>query len=132
MTTNGKVWFNPCPSCFNLCFLSPMPLNYPFMKLAYYLSLFLLLSLSVNAQVAPISDDFSSNNRGWPIDDEKKISNGVYEIMAPEDGSQATINFFVDLKADFEVGIDLTQRGGSDQSIFGLAWNSGFENYTTP
>jgi outer membrane protein OmpA-like peptidoglycan-associated protein len=81
------------------------------------------------AQVYPILEDFADNMRAWPVDNERKIQNGVYEISSPEEGSQAAISFFIDVNADFETGIELTQRGGSDQSIFGLIWNSGYENY---
>ena len=80
-------------------------------------------------QVTPLFEDFETNKRGWPIDEDRKIQNGVYEISAFEEGAQAAINFFIDPNANFEAGIELTQRGGSDQSIFGLIWNSGYEDY---
>jgi outer membrane protein OmpA-like peptidoglycan-associated protein len=110
-------------------FFSPMPLNYQSMKVASLFAFFFLFRLTVFGQDGPIIEDFSSNKRIWPTDTERKIENGVYFLSASEDGSQATINFYIDDKADFETGIDFTQRGGSDQSIFGLVWNSGYETY---
>ena len=81
------------------------------------------------AQINPVNDDFTGNTHGWPIDADRRIQNGVYEISASEEGGQATINFFIDPNKNFETGITLTQRGGSDQSIYGLVWNSGNEDY---
>jgi outer membrane protein OmpA-like peptidoglycan-associated protein len=104
---------------------SSMPLNYPFMKMASFF-LLLISCFSVSSQIL---EDFATNKRIWPTDEERKVENGVYVISASEEGSQCSINFFVDPKADFETAIDLTQRGGSDQSIFGLIWNSGNELY---
>lgn len=98
------------------------------MKPVFYFILFALAS-PVIGQILPIDEDFTSNKRGWPADEDRKVENGVYAITATEDGAQAAINFYIDPKADFETGIEITQRGGSDQSIFGLIWNSGNENY---
>ena len=78
---------------------------------------------------AQLVEDFSTNKRIWPVDDVRKIENGLYFISSPNEGSQATINFFVDPTTDFEIGVDLSQRGGSDQSVYGLMWNSGEETY---
>jgi outer membrane protein OmpA-like peptidoglycan-associated protein len=98
------------------------------MKLVPYF-FFLFLQVQAIAQVLPIEEDFSSNKRAWPVDEDRKIENGVYELSASEEGAQGAINFFIDPKTDFQTGIEITQRGGSDQSIFGLIWNSGIENY---
>jgi outer membrane protein OmpA-like peptidoglycan-associated protein len=78
---------------------------------------------------AQIQEDFAANKRTWPIDDERKIENGAYLISSTSEGSQATINFFVDPSADFEAGVDLSQRGGSDQSVYGMMWNSSDDLY---
>ncbi len=99
------------------------------MKYTFLSVFFLFTDLAISAQVTLISEDFSTNSRAWPTDEERKIQNGVYSLSASEEGSQATINFYVDDKSDFEFGVELTQKAGSDQSIFGLVWNSGFDTY---
>ena len=85
--------------------------------------------LTILAQIMPIDEDFSNNGQTWPVDDSRQIQNGVYVLSATEEGNQATINFYVDNQSDFEIGVDLKQMGGSDQSIFGLVWNSGPDSY---
>ena len=108
------------------CFLFGCPVTSHHMKFALFGCLFTVFSLSSMAQLV---EDFSSNKRIWPVDNTRKIENGTYLISSSSDGSQAAINFFVDPTADFEIGVDLSQRGGSDQSIYGLLWNSGEETY---
>jgi len=90
---------------------------------------FTFFCLIVSAQITAIEEDFSSNKRAWFVDEESKIQNGIYVLTADEAGSQTTINFYLNEKADFEIAVDLTQKAGSDQSIFGLAWSSGLELY---
>jgi outer membrane protein OmpA-like peptidoglycan-associated protein len=96
------------------------------MKLSLF-GLFLLVFTLISG--AQIQEDFSSNKRIWPVDEDRRVENGAYFISAGNDGSQATINFFVDPASDFEVGVELSQRGGSDQSVYGLMWNSGENVY---
>jgi outer membrane protein OmpA-like peptidoglycan-associated protein len=88
-----------------------------------------ILAVFVTNSWAQIQEDFATNKRTWPVDDERKIENGAYLISCTSEGSQATINFFVDPNADFEVGVDLSQRGGSDQSVYGMMWNSSDDFY---
>jgi len=99
------------------------------MKFAIVSACFTFIGAVISAQVVPINEDFSSNKRAWPVDEERLIQNGAYILTSGEDGSQATINFYLNEKSDFEIGVDLSQKGGSDQSIFGLVWNSGLEFY---
>jgi outer membrane protein OmpA-like peptidoglycan-associated protein len=96
------------------------------MKLSLF-GLFLLVFTLISG--AQIQEDFSSNKRIWPVDEDRRVENGSYFISSGNEGSQATINFFVDPTADYEVGVELSQRGGSDQSIYGLMWNSGENEY---
>jgi outer membrane protein OmpA-like peptidoglycan-associated protein len=81
----------------------------------------------VMAQVTPISEDFTSNKRAWPVDEIRTIQNGVYVLNSPEEGLLNTINFFFDDQSDYEISIDLKQLGGMDGSIYGLVWSSGLE-----
>jgi outer membrane protein OmpA-like peptidoglycan-associated protein len=83
----------------------------------------------VSGQVAPVFEDFSSNRRAWPVDDSRQINSEAYELSAAEDGNQALINFYFDDRSDFEIGVDLRQAGGSDQSIFGMVWSSGLDSH---
>lgn len=87
----------------------------------------LLITHGLFAQ--PVTEDFSNNKKLWPTDEDRKIENGAYQISSGVDGGQAIINFFVDAKADFEVGVELSQRGGSDMSNYGLMWLSSDEFY---
>ena len=96
------------------------------MKLLIFSSISVLFSLGAWAQV---QEDFATNKRVWPVDDERKMENGMYLISSKNEGNQADINFYIDPTADFEVGIELSQRGGSDQSIYGLMWSSSDEQY---
>jgi outer membrane protein OmpA-like peptidoglycan-associated protein len=96
------------------------------MKLSLF-GLFLLIFTLISE--GQIQEDFSTNKRIWPVDEDRRMENGAYFISSGNDGSQATINFFVDPASDFEVGVELSQRGGSDQSVYGLMWNSGEEVY---
>lgn len=73
---------------------------------------------------AQVQEDFSANKRIWPIDEVRKIENGKYLISSNNEGIQADINFYIDPTADFEVGVELSQQGGSDQSNYGLLWGS--------
>lgn len=77
----------------------------------------------------PVVEDFASNRRAWPIDDARKIENGVYLITAGNEGSLSVINFYVNAAADFETGVEFSQRGGSDQSAYGLIWNGSDDLY---
>jgi outer membrane protein OmpA-like peptidoglycan-associated protein len=104
-------------------------LNFQSMRLVYLLLFIAFISPTGFTQISPINEDFSTNKRGWPIDEDRKIQNGIYQRAANEDDGQGAINFFIDPNSDFETGIELTQRGGSDQSIYGMIWNSGYESY---
>jgi outer membrane protein OmpA-like peptidoglycan-associated protein len=77
----------------------------------------------------PVVEDFATNRRAWPTDDARKIENGVYLITAGNEGSLSVINFYVNAAADFETGVEFSQRGGSDQSAYGLIWNGSDDLY---
>jgi outer membrane protein OmpA-like peptidoglycan-associated protein len=50
-------------------------------------------------------------------------------ITAGNEGSLSVINFYVNAAADFETGVEFSQRGGSDQSAYGLIWNGSDDLY---
>lgn len=96
------------------------------MKFAHFGCLLVFFCFAAKAQIV---EDFSANKRIWPVDNTRKVENGTYFISASNEGNQATINFYIDPIADFEIGVELSQRGGSDQSTYGLIWNSSEETY---
>ncbi len=77
------------------------------------------------AQKPIIQDDFASNKFGWEESETCFFANGAYVMNASEEGTQATINYFIDVQKDFTFSADFIQQNGEEDNGYGLIWASG-------
>jgi outer membrane protein OmpA-like peptidoglycan-associated protein/Tol biopolymer transport system component len=69
-------------------------------------------------------EDFSSDVRGFVLNENQRLADGTLLLNTPEDGDEALINIYLDPHRDFVVSAQLKQLAGLIEEPFGFVWGS--------
>jgi outer membrane protein OmpA-like peptidoglycan-associated protein/Tol biopolymer transport system component len=69
-------------------------------------------------------EDFSSDVKGFVLNENQRLSDGALLLNTPEDGDETLINIYIDPHRDFIVSAQLKQVAGLIEEPFGFVWGS--------
>jgi outer membrane protein OmpA-like peptidoglycan-associated protein/Tol biopolymer transport system component len=69
-------------------------------------------------------EDFSSDVKGFVLNEKQKVADGVLLLNTSEEGDEALVNIYIDPARDFILSVQLKQVAGLIEEPFGLMWGS--------